>query len=70
MEHFQKDVPGGFLCSRPAGKFEGEDGRVVEFNDALDFTFRKKRIVIEIDALQELADHICNDTEFQKAFLK
>jgi len=70
MEHFQVDVPGGFMVSRPAGKFEGEDGRVVEFNDALDFTFRKKRIVIELDALRELADHCQNDIAFQKAFLE
>jgi len=68
LEPFEKLIPGGRIYARNAGSFEADDGRQVDFAEALVLEFRGKKAVIETQVLASFADHLQNDAELRKVF--
>jgi hypothetical protein len=68
LEPFEVLIAGGRIYARNAGKFEADDGREVEYCEALVFEYRGKKAVIETAGLPSLVDHLANNHELRAVF--
>ena len=67
MEEIIHNIMGGSVTTRPAGKFIDQDGREVEYEDAIIVTMGRRSQTIGVPQALALVDAVKNNKKFAEA---